>query len=320
MENQTLTPEQKSALKIERLKELNGSLTSMGMPALNMAAFDRIPAKTNGRNIRALVERAVGNEANARMSLSNLVALVSALPPPENRVAQLPQRPQPSQGFSAAVSDGAVTQPITVPFDDVPEPAPRQAAREPMRTEQQPATPIAEVPRDSKADADRAKFHIYGGKGALTIEASERKNEKGVSRHVLYIDAAMAISAKVYDWKDKILFMLIPAEMMGVLSVLMGLLPMVEYKNHGEASDKALMVENQGKNLFIKVFHGRRMIAVPVTPEDTFRLAAILTRQISRNSYDIGEQEVLALVRSVYAPMKAKAPAPVARQQAAAQA
>lgn len=283
----------------DRLAAFNDTLRTLKIDAIDAAAAEQLATLATREEIRDLLTRA-RHEPNARIHLASLLDQARQdLAPPDT--VQGAQPPVMRRAFERPTYLGAVP-------NAAPASAPAAAAQidddAPFESAHPTEAPIIDE-RNRPAPATRVNFHVYGGKGALTIEAAERKTNQGAIQHVVYIDAAPATAPREYAWKDKLMFMLLPAEIPAVLAVLANLTPKTELRNHGEEKDKALMVEHQGGNIFVKLFHAKRMIAVPVTAEDALRWSALLLRQMQRNQFDLDAASAMTLLRAVYAPMKA---------------
>jgi len=155
----------------------------------------------------------------------------------------------------------------------------------------------------------RDDFHIYGGKAALTVSPGENRKRNAV----VFIDAAPATAPLTYAWSDKITLMLTPDEILITLAVVMGQVGYAKFNNHGEAKDKWFEIEHQNKSIFIKIGQAQKMRAIPVSPPDAYKLAAVLTAQVRRNTPQGARADVANLVRTVVGPMlrsAGQAPAP----------
>lgn len=153
----------------------------------------------------------------------------------------------------AAPLPAPVPVPVPVP---VPAPAAAQAA---------PTVPETAEPQQTYPHA----LHIYGLKGALTVTVEKHPRTRDM---VLMIDAASSSGHRAYDWRGSITMMLSMNEAILVFAVLCGLLPSVETASRG-ADSKRLKIEDQAGNFFIRLTHGKRVVAVPVTPMDGLQLA-----------------------------------------------
>lgn len=284
----------------ERLPKFNNALRNLKIQPLVPEEAAALERAITIDKLRQLVSRAA-TDANAAEHLRRQLDKVRIqLPAPPDDAAHAPAptdlapraprpAPTPRSAFTAVPTNNVTPMPERRPESSV-------------------TTREAEEPDPPRTRSiDRHGFHIYGGKGALTIEADARSRAKGTIEHVLYVDGALATAPREYNWSDKLTFMLLPTELAGVMAVLCGIIDKLEFRNHGEDKDKSLCIEHQGNCVFLKILHARRAVAVPITPEDAMRMAALTLRQLRLNHFGLGGQEVLALVRSVYSPLKTAA-------------
>ena len=149
---------------------------------------------------------------------------------------------------------------------------------------------------------------VYGEFKKLTKQLEEdRAALDDPELHDLVAEEIPGLEAQLATLSRELTFMLLPTELAGVMAVLCGIIDKLEFRNHGEDKDKSLCIEHQGNCVFLKILHARRAVAVPITPEDAMRMAALTLRQLRLNHFGLGGQEVLALVRSVYSPLKTAA-------------
>lgn len=159
------------------------------------------------------------------------------------------------------------------------------------------------------AGANRESFHVYGASAALTLSAGRNRSGEAV----VFIDAAAATASRTFAWSDKLTVMLSLDEMIAALAVATGAVAQAQFRHHGDARDKWLEIHHQGPNLFVKVGQAKMVHAVPVSPADTFKLAALLTSQIKAHLPEGARTEVANLIRSTAAPMLHAAEASSAR-------
>ena len=124
--------------------------------------------------------------------------------------------------------------------------------------------------------------HIYGGKGAICFTVDTiRKNKKPTIR----IEGTNANGERSYDWQNKIAIQLSLGEMVLLYGVLIGHLHKFEISGHGEANEKGMAIEDQGKHYFISLFcRGRPPCAVPAKAKDIHAAMGIIWDQIKANS------------------------------------
>lgn len=124
------------------------------------------------------------------------------------------------------------------------------------------------------------KLRIFRRNAALVVESSETS----AGEPTLSFDAAVSAGrdGRGYAWDGKLVFQLTAGELPIFACVVLGLLTSAEFKNHGAAHDKAMSVEHQGRNLFIKVQQRNRpLCAVPVDPAQAFELSALACRRLA---------------------------------------
>lgn len=166
----------------------------------------------------------------------------------------------------------------------------------PQADQHRPAPTASRKGEDQPDETERPKsVHVYGGKGALCFEEDETKN----GFHTIAIDAAESTGPKQYDWANKIRIQLTREETPVLLAVMLGVLPQCEYKNHGQQNNKGFSVQDQGNQYFIRVFGPDGVRAVPMTPEDAFRVTAMLIKQMRKNYEGLEASDILTLIRVI---------------------
>ena len=113
--------------------------------------------------------------------------------------------------------------------------------------------------------------HVYGGKAALSIDCSYRNGVPAVN-----ISAAPAVTAKRYDWRNKIVLLISEQEWPQVMCVLLGFKQSVEFKHHGALKNKGFSLKRQPTGVFIQVFEAKTCFAVPVSAADLFHITAMM--------------------------------------------
>lgn len=123
-------------------------------------------------------------------------------------------------------------------------------------------------------------FHIFGGKGALTVEADLTRGEA----HTIAIDAAKSIGNRKYGWNDKIRLQLTVNELPEFAAVLFRYQSKCKFESHGQNNDKGIEIQWQDKSspMFIKVFATGHMVPVPVTRPDIFKMQALVVRVLRK--------------------------------------
>jgi len=142
--------------------------------------------------------------------------------------------------------------------------------------------------------------HIYGAKGALTVELDllRQKREEEGQEHTVRIDGALAVSHLCYDWDRKISFQLTKRELPLMACSLLGLgAKKLSFENHGQAKDKAFHIQEQPGKLFVKLQQGAKVVAVPVQGPDIYELTEIVLLALHKNSPHISGELQLHMLR-----------------------
>lgn len=147
---------------------------------------------------------------------------------------------------------------------------------------------------DQKRFKEKESIKIFGQKAALTIE--EDITQGGF--HTIAIDAASMTAPKQYDWTNKIRIQVTRNELPALLSVFLGIISAVEYKNHGPENNKGFAFEDQGDKIFGKVFSKEGVRALPITPEDSYFMSMIMARQLAKNYPVTSLSEIMAMLRA----------------------
>jgi hypothetical protein len=147
----------------------------------------------------------------------------------------------------------------------------------------------------------------YGGQHAVQLEADLSRSHYNVCA----FDFASG-SNKNFNWDDKLRMQITRIELPQVLAVFLGILPSVEFKNHGESNDKGFRVEaareydrqtkkESGRpNFKIKGFAKGRMHAIQVPLEDAYQFTSILTRQMLADNPGLDAPGLYAMLRAIY--------------------
>jgi hypothetical protein len=158
----------------------------------------------------------------------------------------------------------------------------------------------------SQASAVGRQVKIYGKSAALTCEAAPlRARSSEPSGHGLdsiMIEGANARGDGTYDWGTKTVFACSLRELPQLLAVLLGWLPEVEFKFHGERSDKQLLVKEQEHGLYVRLRDANDLIGVPVTASDRYGLAMLVLNVMTANEPHGNASAVLAVCRAVMSP------------------
>lgn len=158
-----------------------------------------------------------------------------------------------------------------------------------------------EAGSDHQDHIHQPSIHIYGQKAALTVEAD--RNRRGAP--TIAVDAALARGGGGYDWNDKLRLQLTPNELVEFSAVLVGVLDSCEFKNRGDAGDKALAIKRQADNpgypFFIRVIaQGQSPRAVPVTSSDAFWVVGLCLAQLRAVYPWMDQSDPISLLRAVY--------------------
>jgi len=178
---------------------------------------------------------------------------------------------------------------------------PKTSTRRTRASPPQPVTVRTDSTSHTEEKKRRPKHHIYGSKAALTIELDRlrERDESGQERWSLMVEAALAKSARSYDWDHKIAFQLTRGELPAVAATLMGYLETLHLKNHGAQADKSLDLQNQGDKVFAKLSQGKQMMAVPVTSGDVHAWLELVMLALLRNAPEVGEMMHMAMIKRV---------------------
>ena len=145
---------------------------------------------------------------------------------------------------------------------------------------------------------DRLSVHVYGSGAALCFEPDQTRR----GEHTIALDAARSSGPRAYDWGGKIRLQMTQAELPVVAGVLLGRIAKCEYGNHGPEHDKGFSLENQDGKIFARVFaKGKSPCAVPIGPEDAYRVTALVVRQLQENTPWLEAGDVIRLVAEVVA-------------------
>lgn len=148
----------------------------------------------------------------------------------------------------------------------------------------------------------RPKHHIYGAKAALTIELDYLRlvDEQGSPYQTVTLDAARATGAREYDWAHKVAFQFMRRELPLLACALLGLLAdSLELANHGQGANKTVLIEDQGRNLFVRVREGQTAIAVPVLAADVHAWLELVLQALRFNAPDLGDAMHIAMLKRV---------------------
>lgn len=152
----------------------------------------------------------------------------------------------------------------------------------------------------SREERDYYSVHIYGGKSALCFQADTTRSGREGETNTVRLEAAPSSGPRQYNWQDKIAVQFTVKELPFVLAVFMGWMPSVTFKAHGPQQDKGFSMQHQdGGKMFVRVWQGKRAMAVPLYAQDMYAVVALLLRQMSKNQAFLGVDGVLAVVRQL---------------------
>lgn len=124
---------------------------------------------------------------------------------------------------------------------------------------------------------EQEKVHCYGGRAAITVEATVLKNDG----ETVNIDVAPKNGNRDTEWGRKITLQLSADELPILASVCLGYLP----KCHFKRSDKGIEVERQKDKLFIRATAGQgNCFSLPVPIGHAFKVTSLVLRQLEKQS------------------------------------
>lgn len=139
-------------------------------------------------------------------------------------------------------------------------------------------------------------IHVYAGSAAICF--AEAKTRQG-GKSTVVVEVAKAVGEK-YAWKDKSIFMLTLSELPLVLGVFLGYLDKLELKGHGSSQEKALTIDNQGNQFFLKIItRGQPPRAVPIPAMDSYQIVCMLLAQMQRNDLHLPIAIIMRLARHI---------------------
>lgn len=251
------------------LGDVNHILSKIGLPKITARQLTHVVA-TSSKDVVLKALRVIQHkdDPGARAFLQR--ALYSTPPTEEQTV---PSKPSDT----AATGKTTQTKPPTIPKQG-----------EKMKDTTQEFTPpnVFDTPIST---------HVYGRQAALCFEADKTKRDF----HTMSIDAATSTGPKQYNWVNKVKIQMTKEELPVALAVLLGILPGCEYKNHGEANNKGFSIVDQGESFFVRVFSPEGVKAVPMTPEDAFRVAAAMLKQLHKNHAELSTGDLITLIRVI---------------------
>ena len=275
-----------SSARPRNLGEFNALLIAAGVNRISAEELGALRERRNPDDLARAAMQAHANP-NARAYLDKAIAEVrgathtaqTQAPPEPEPMPPAPPPEQPPEGW-AQQSDG---------YDRDP----RDWNHGSTRTEN------AGHERNEKGD--RLSVHVYGSGAALCFEPDQTRR----GDHTIALDAARSTGPRAYDWGGKIRLQMTQAELPVVAGVLLGRIAKCEYGNHGPENDKGFSLENQDGKIFARVFaKGKSPCAVPIGPEDAYRVTALVVRQLRENTPWLEAGDVIRLVAEVVARLK----------------
>ena len=288
------------------LSDLNASLAAIGLPAIGSRSeleglFDRIgDDEVSGRDrltnaLRDAINPSNRGRGNAVAYLRTHIAAVKAAPANANDSA-----PQTSRNESAPPQSPSREDAGRVSHDRGEMAGRSRPAHSAPR--QQQSTTRTQTPRGSETASgggheqepnERLKVRAYGRKAALCAESDITRGNVPTVR----FEIGNSIGEKQFDWKNKLVFQLTEDEIIEIAVVLLGMVPSVNFRNHGD-DGKWLAVENQGRQLCIKAGtkQANSMRIVPINIGRATALAALVMRQVNAALFEVGDTGMLPLV------------------------
>lgn len=258
--------------KLDTLADLNKALSNSGFPAVTIDQMKRLKElETRERIQRAILILHHDNGAQAFITdLFTKAGIYEENVNSQGHQANAQrQRPSPAAPAPSNYREASQGEPNRAPAQN------RQAG---PAQQQHPADSTQE-PR--RAKEERRQLHIYGGKGALCLEADSTRSD-----FVTFaLEGAVALQPRSYDWANKIRIQITRAELPTVAAVLVGALNRCEFKNHGPQKNKGFSIERQpGNKLYVQIFAaGASSVAVPVMAPDQIYFGALVMRQLQMN-------------------------------------
>lgn len=246
--------------------------------------------------------------------------------PPQQRAADYRRA---SQG-EAAPGGGTVTQ-FGPRQPRGPRPAPPGADRPSYRRDSAPC-PGVESEGSGHAGNQPRRFqsvHVYNqtrqdnqmvARAAACFELTTRVVDErtGERQPALKIETAgkHPTQPSKYNWDDKIIFYLTEDELPQLLCVFLGLLPSVDFRNHGPQHNKSMKLEHQGKHLYLTMNEGsERKAAVQLDAGRSTRVATLVARAFQAVNDDIDWNAARDILTRLTAPMaKARSEAAQSRR------
>lgn len=159
------------------------------------------------------------------------------------------------------------------------------------------------VPQGTKESSTQPRngkdsHHVYGKRAAICVEPEVIEDAYANQNvHSLILEIAPAIAAKRYDWENKVRFRFTKRELPIFAGLLMGWIKTVRFENHGSENDKALVADDQGGHVFLKIKHATLTHAVQIPSEEVFHICAMAVTAIAKNMNGIDTQTVMMMIK-----------------------
>lgn len=138
----------------------------------------------------------------------------------------------------------------------------------------------------------------HGTKAAIAVAKTETINKWGT----IIIEAAEKLNGntKAFNWEQKIIVQVTQTELPVVIGALLGYLPAIEYRNHGD-TNKGVVIENQGSNYFFKIFEAssKRLIVCPVPIVEAHLMGMLALSQYVKNFEEITSDSALSAIKTM---------------------
>ncbi|MCL7744289.1 hypothetical protein LV476_04895 [Guyparkeria hydrothermalis] len=141
--------------------------------------------------------------------------------------------------------------------------------------------PSEMVPKKRSVGRTADQVKVYGSKAAFCFEPDQTR----AGYHTVAIEAAPAKQGpnREYDWSHKARIQVTRQELPMVAAVFLGLISQIEYKNHGPRNNKGFSFQDQGGNMFGRLFSPEGVKAIPISPEDAFEVSNLVLAQLAKN-------------------------------------
>lgn len=147
------------------------------------------------------------------------------------------------------------------------------------------------------APGDQEKTRCFGSRAALTVEATPLIQRGEPVGWTVNLDVAPRNQDSI-QWQRKITIQLSDNELPILAAVCLGYLPFAEFKR----PQKGIRIERQPGKLFLSATQGRgTAYSLPIPIGQTFRITALVLKQISRHTHLTNGHLLLASLRGASA-------------------